>query len=358
MPITLAGTLPLSSINIGLGASVAGITARVSKLQADISDVTPAIQASLDVAADFPPNPASLSVVLGAALAAPELAAVLTPANMASITADANAGIVAKLGVVDGQIAAVGGIKAGLAGGLEAGSITGWSYAGGCNGFGPVLARETRLGFSEFAPADVVSGVLIVTQSLTGWQHFAKGVSADPAAVTVTATDQRLISHGRRTGAGWNAGVASVSAQIDLFLAELRGMKANLEASLRISGGFNLPDPKVVVDAGLDAFGRIGVDGIASNLVNVRTDVNGTIGAIQVKVDADLSLAAELNGQLSAGGFSVWLYSGRADGFGEAITGALQNGVPGGSGGGALVYGLALAGAGPSMSAFGGIFKT
>ena len=358
MPIALAGTLPLSAVNVGLAASTPGLTAEASKLQADVSDLSPAVQAQVEVSSHFPPNLASFTAVLGTALSAPELAACMTPTNVAFAASEANAAVVAKLGFIQGQIAIASGVRATLAGGLEAGSITGWSYSGRCGGFGPRIEPDVRLGFGGIGPADAVSGVLVVTQDFTSWGQFAKGMSAAPVASPATPADVRLTPHGGRSGAGWNVGVASVVAHLDAFIADLEGMAANLEASIRFSGGLDLPSPTVVVDAGLDILGSVGVDGLLDNLVNIQVDLPATIGSVQVDLDAVLSLSGEIGGQLAAGGLSVWVYDGRADGFGTAVTSALASGLPGGGGPGAVVYGLALAGTGPSMSTFGSIFRT
>ena len=354
-PLSLVGTLPLSVVNIGIAAGLPGVSAEAAKLQADITDLTPAVQGQIDVSSNFPPNVAAYAATVAAALNPAELAACMTPANVTFAAAEANTAVVAKLGFIQGQLGLVSSIRASLAGGIEAGSITGWSYAGRCSGFGPMLEPQTKLGFGELGPADEVQGILVVTQSFTSWGQFAKSVSADPGT-GATAADTRLTPHGRRSGAQWNTGVASLVARLDAYLGQLRGMEANLKASLRFSVGADLPSPSVVVDAGLEVSGSIDV--LLDNLVNVQTDIDGAIGVIQGKVDASLSLVGELSGQLAAGGFAVWAYSGRADGFGKAVTSALVGGLPSAGGPGALVYGLALAGAGPSMSAFSGIFRT
>lgn len=358
MSIDLAGTLPLSAVNVGLAASTPALTAEVSKLGADASDLSPAVQAQIEISSHFPPSPAAFTAVLGTALATPELAACMTPGNVAFAASEANVAVAAKLGFIRGQITVASAVRGQLAGGLEAGSITGWSYSGRCNGFGPVLEQDTKLGFGGLGPADEVSGVLIVTQDFSSWGQFSKGMSAAPASSPAAPADTKLTPHGPRSGAQWNTGVADVTAHIDAFIAELEGMAANLEASLRFSVGADLPSPSVVVDAGLDAFGAVGIDGLLDNLVNVQADIPAALGAIQVDADATASLSAEIGGQLAAGGLSVWIYGGRADGFGTAVSSALASGVPGGGGSGAVVYGLAIAGAGPSMNAFGGIFKT
>lgn len=358
MPMDLAGTIPLSAVNVGLAASTPAIAAEVSKLQADASDLSPAVQAQVEVSSNFPPNPASYAAVVTAALSTPELAACMTPTNVAFAASEANVAVVAKLGFIQGQLAIASGVRATLAGGLEAGSIVGWSYSGRCGNFGPRLEPDTKLGFGGIGPADDVSGVVVVTQDFTSWGQFSKGMSAAPVAAPATAADARLTPHGSRSGAGWNVGVASIVAHLDAFIADLEGMAANLEASIRFSGGLDLPSPTVIVDAGLDIFGSVGIDGLLDNLVNVQVDLPASLGAIQADVDASVSLSGEIAGQLAAGGLSVWIYSGRADGLGRAVTSALSNGVPNGGGAGAVVYGLAIAGQGPSMGAFSSIFKT
>lgn len=357
MPMDLAGTFPLSAVNVGLAASPPAIAAEVSKFEADLTDLTPAVDAQVEISSHFPPSAPSFAALLGTALSTPELAACMTPTNVAFAASEANAAVAAKLGFIEGQLVVANEVRGSIAGGLEAGAIAGWSYSGRCGGFGPRLEPDTRLGFGGIGAADDVSGVLVVTQDFTSWGQFAKGMATAPAA-PAAASDANLTPHGARSGAGWNTGVASIVAHLDAFIADLEGMAANLQASLRFSGGLDLPSPTVVVDAGLDVFGSVGIDGLLDNMVNVQVDIPGAFGAVQADIDAAASLSAELSGQLAAGGLSIWIYSGRADGFGRAVTSALGQGVPNGGGPGAVVYGLALAGRGPSMGVFGGIFKT
>lgn len=350
----LVGTLPLTAINLGLGASVAGLNAEVTKLQADASDLSPAVQASIEVSADFPPNPTSFAALIGAGLSVPELAAVLSPAGFTVSAADPSVDVAVKLGFIETQLGIVAGIRTQLEAGLDAGGISGWSFAGRAALFGPTLDALIRNGFGKLGPGDPVQGIVIVTQALESWNAFSESMNVAPAPPTTP----RITAHGERSAANWNTGTARLFAELRAFENELEGMKAGLEADARIAIGLGLPDPTIIVEAGAEIFANIGIDGIMSDMVNVRADVGGTIGAIQADVNATLALIADVNAQLAAGGFVVYSYNGRADRLGAELTTALQGGLPGGFGPNAVVYGLALAGSPPAMSVFGGIFKT
>lgn len=355
--IQLVGILPIGSLNVGLGSASAGVSAEVAKLQADASNLDVALKGSIDVAAHFPPDPVSIAAVIGAGLSASELSAIMNPAGWVTIGAEANIDIALQLGFIEGQIGAVAQAKGAISAGLDAGGISGWSYFGRCSGLGAELAPQVRFGFGGLGPADEVTAIVIVTESFASWRELSKSMAAAPANTPATSAESRIVSHGPRSGADWNTGTAELGARIDAFSEELDGLKASLEEQAELSLGLNLPDVEPIVDAGIEIFGSIGADGIADNLVNVRTDVTGLIQGISADAGAIASVLADVDAQLSAGGFATWSYRGRADQLAKEVEQAMANGLPNGSGPSSPVYALVLAGSLPSMSLFAGIFQ-
>lgn len=353
MPLVFVGTLPVSGINIGLASAVVGLSAEVTKLQADLSKLDVAVAGQLKVTANFPPNAPLFAAAIGGWLTPVQIAAAF--AGFPFISADVNADASAQLGIVQAQITVVLEIVTALELGLGAAAIAGWSYAGRAPGFGNALAEDTENGFPGFAPDAQIEAVIIATESFGSWQSFSEGVDTGGTAEEQAAADlENLRFMGAKTGAGWNLGVASVFARIRLFLLELQGLAATLEAQIQVSLGIGLPPVQALVDFGLE----FDVDVLLDNLVNVQTDFDAAITGLTAVIDARLAFIADLNAQLSAGGLAFWTYSGRADGLGASLRDAMLNGVPSGSGPKAVAYGVALAGTASSMGTFGGIFKT
>lgn len=358
MTITLAGTLPVSAINVGLAASIGGLTAEVSKLQAELGELTAALSAKVQVTADFPPNPLSIAPALGAQLSAAEIAAQFNPANFVVTGADAKADLLVRLGAIEAELGVVAPLVAELEAGLDAGAVAGWSYAGRADAFGIELERDTARGFGHFAPTDEIAGLIVATEDLASWRAFGSGVNVgSSAAAGATSAEHHLKFLGELAGGQWNTGVAGLFARLDLLLAELRGAKSSLEASIQVSLGLNLPDATAQFDAGLAIVADLGLDGLLDNLVNAQADVTGALGGLQARIDATLALIAELNAQLSAGGLALWTYSGRAAELGSSLRDAIAAGVPGGHGPRSAAYGLALAGTAASMTVLGAILK-
>ncbi len=356
MGLARAGSLPVSAINLGLAASVGGLSAKLAKLQADATKLTAALAGQVEVALDFPPSPAAFAGPLGIALDPVELAAVLTPAAMTGASSDLSLEIAADLAFVTAQLEIAQALQTTLAVGLSAGGIAGWSYSGPALAFGSELERATRGGFGTTAAATQIQAVIIATESLASWQAFSQSVETGGTA-DQAASAARLRFLGELAGSRWNSGVATLAADLDLLVADFRGAKAGLEASADLAIGLNLPDPSAVVDAGLSIFADVGIDGLLENMVNVQADVTGAISGVTAKIDAVVTLTAEISAQLSAGGLTLWTYSGAASGLGEALRLELANGIAGGSGPNAPAYGLALAGSLASMSLFGSILK-
>lgn len=357
MTTALVAVLPVSGVNLGLQASLGGLTIEATKLQADFVNVFPSLEAQLKVTANFPPSIASYAGPIAARLNPLELAAAFT--GMPTIGADVNADASLKLGFLVGQIEALEALAATLGAGLASGGIAGWTYTGRESGFGKALEPATRNGFGTFAPGDQVTATIIVTETRASWQALSEGVDTGDAADEQASSSAEVLRFlGQRGGGSWNTGTADLLARFDVLLAELRGQKAALEAQIQLSLGVGLPSPGVVVDAGLEIFGELGITAILDNLVNVQTDVTGMLGTYQARIDASVDLAADVSAQLSAGGLGVWTYTGAARALGAEVRAALVEGVPGGAGPKAAVYGLVLAGSLPSMAAFGSVFLT
>ena len=154
-------------------------------------------------------------------------------------------------------------------------------------------------------------------------------------------------------GAEWNTGVLDIYARIELLLLELQALKASIQAQIELSLGLNLPDPTVIVEAGL----AIDLDLALENIINVQVDLTAQLELFQLRIDLILELIAELNAQLSAGGLTVWSYSGTAGQLGAEFATAIADGLPNAGGPNAPAYGLAIACASPSAwASFGNIF--
>jgi hypothetical protein len=357
--ITRVGSLPVSAINVGLAGSVAGFGVQAAKLQADITKLGLSGIAQGQVALNFPPNPLSYAGAATAALSPALLASILNPITIVGGSVDAALDVTLDLAIVTAQLAVVESLAASFSVGIESGGIAGWSYAGHAAGFGTELDRYTVNGFGKTPASAEVQAVIITTEDFDAWGAFSQSVNTGGTAnATADANLAQLAYLGELSGGRWNSGVARLSAKLKLFVAELRGRKSSLEASLEFMLGLDLPDPTVVVDAGLSVFAEVGIDGLLDNMVNVRADLAASIGTVQGKLDLLLDGAADVAAQLSAGGLTFWTYSGTAGELGAALRSEIAGGIPGGSGPRAPAYGLALAGAPGAMTLFGTIFKT
>lgn len=347
MTLSLAGTFPVSAVNVGLASAVVALQTEVTKLGEEIVKFQAALLAQAEVAANIP-DVATLTAAVAGQLNLAEVTSQFS--NIVSASAEGNLDATAELGVVNGQILAVEGVLDPIEVGVSAPDIAGWSYRGRVDQFGPLLASSSTTGFGRFAASDVVTGMVVSTESLASWQSFSEGVDTGSSASAATADDAVLKFLGTRSGADWNTGTAGLLARLRLFLTELRAIKATLEAQLLVSLGANLPDPAVLVDVQVD------VDALLGNLINVNVDLDGEISSIQARIDALIDLIGEIDAQLSAGGLSFWNYSGRADQLGPELAEALADGIPSGNGPDVPAYGLALVGSSGSMGSFGSIF--
>jgi hypothetical protein len=335
------------------------LTAEVTKLTADIVKFQAALVAQATITASFPPNLVGQAAAFAGALSVASLTAALDPVTWVSVAGDANLSLVADLGIIDAQLAIVQPIAADFAAGVDTGELYGWTYAGRAAGFGTELRAATAGGFGGIGPAEDVSALIVATSLFASWETFSEGfetgTSAD-ADIGQNPTTGRLVALGSLTGGRWNVGVAGILSTVLSLRAELEGLKAALEAQIQISLGVNLPDPTAIVDLGL----AVDLGAALDNLVNVQTDLTAGISLLQARIDFLLGLIASIEAQLSAGGLTLWSYTGPAGGLGAALEVELAGGLPGvADGPGGPAYGIAIASKSPSAWAdFGLIFKT
>jgi len=344
--ISYAGSLPVSALNVGLAGSLPALQVEIEKLGIDLSGLAPAVAAKLEVGLDFPPVALSYATELAAHLNLAALTAMLNPLSWVSVTADANADLAIQLGLVNIKLAAALAIAAPLEAGLAVGALSGWSYFGAAQWFGKQLRAATPGGWGKTAQASEIGATIIATENPASWaafgESFATGVEGD------------LQYLGELGGWQWSTGLQSLILRLRAFILQLRGLKASIEAQIQVSLGINLPAPQVLLDVGLGL--DLGV--MLENMITVRADLDIAIGGIQARLDVLLDLVADLQLQLSAGGLSVWIYSGQASQLGPEFAEEIWNGVPNGNGANATVHGLVIASTPANMTSFGSIFAT
>lgn len=357
MSIQYVGSLPVSSVNLGLAASINGLTAEIARLGIDLDKFTGALSLQADITSALPPDPTFPAAFAGA-LDLAKLTEILTPANWVTLNADASTDLAAELALVQAQLDIVGEITGTLSAGLDAGSLTGWTYAGRARGFGTRLQAATAGGFGGVDPDTEVSALIIGCASFSSWGSFSAGFNTGESAdedLGETTTEERLQCQGTLGGGQWNTGAQDVFARLDLVRLRLEGTKAALLAQLDIAAGLNLPDPGDLLDLAL----QVDLDLALENLASVQTDLTAEIGSIQVRIDAVADLSAEISAQLSAAGLSLWSYSGRAGDLGAEFAPETHDGLPDAGGPDSAVYGLCIASASPSAwASFGQITAT
>lgn len=356
MALQELGTFPASALNIGLAAAPIGLTAEISQLSFDISKLTLAVADQLQIQASFPPS-VSYAAAFGASFDVTVLANIFNPANWVSIGADANASLLLDLGLIEAQLDILAELMASFELGLSAPGIAGWSYAGNAAGFGAQLKAATESGFGGIDPCRNIDAVIIGTASLASWQSFSNGFDTGGSANTdlgETTSQQRMAFHGVRGGGDWSRGLSALFGRLGNLKLQLEGLKAGIEMQLDLTLGLNLPEPKAIIEAALD----IDLGLALENFVNIQLDLDAQISGLQARIDAILELIADINLSLSAGGLTLWSYSGPAKELGSSFIPHVQNGLPNAGGPNSSTYGLVLASASPSAwAAFGNIFK-
>ena len=355
MAIELIGTLPVGSVNLGLAATPAGIQAEITKLTADVSKFTGAIDLKATVTSSFPPDPTALLALQGA-LDLTQLTLVF--AQWPTLCADFNSDLTTELGLVSAQLAIVEEITGTLQAGLDAGSLTGWTYAGRARGFGSTLKTATARGFGGVDKSTTVGALIIGCASFSSWGSFSAGFetgTSDDEDLGETTTQERLQCQGTLTGGQWNTGALDIFARLDALRLRLAGTKLALELQLQLSLGVGLPDPGDLIDFGL----TLDLDAALENLVNIQTDLTAEIGGINAQIALLLALKGDIEAQLTAGGLSLWSYSGPAGQLGAEFATEIADGLPDAGGANSPAYGLCIACASPSAWAgFGEITAT
>jgi hypothetical protein len=358
VPISLAGTFPVSATNLGLAAAVPALNAKIVKLEADASKLTASLDTQIAVSADFPPNPLAHAPAFATALDVAAVAAALNPTTWVSANADNNLDLTADLATVEAQIAIVDPIVTDLDLGLGATGLVGWTYAGRAAAYGPALTSATASGYGGIAPTATVNALIIATSAFASWETFSEGFETGPTADTDLGerpAASRLTYLGSLSGSDWNTGARAQLKGIQLILSALEGQGIGLEGQIAASLGLNLPDPGVVVDAGL----AVDFDAAFGNLATVQTDLTAGIAGITANIDATLALIASIEAQLSVGGLTFWSYSGPAGSLGATFAPEVAGGLPGVDDPSGPCYGLVIACASADdWSAFGQIFKT
>ena len=344
MGLILVGTLPVSALNIGLVAGVSALEVKVTKLTADISLLDTAITGQAQFALN-PPTLDGLEAGLTAHLGT--LVALVDPGNF-TINAKVGAlpSLTGQIGIIDGYLQVVTKVAASFQAGLNAGSLAAWSYAGNSRGFGQTMLGTSN-GWGDVSSGAEVNAIIIATESFESWGQFSLGFNTGTSSSTRVSSDAANLTFlGVLSAASLDTGVQALSKDINLFLGQLNGAKLVLEGNLpMVSVGANLPSVAVLKNAAL----KVDLSAAFKNMISGKLNLTGQIGGINAKIDAIVKLTTELGLQLSAGGLTVWLYSGLAAGLGPALAQATANGLPGASGPTAPAYGLVVATELPSV---------
>ena len=358
MTLTLAGTLPVSLVNIGLATTPVGIAADIAVLNEDILKLTASLVTQLEVTINFPPS-LGYTAAFALALDPLALAASFNPLNWITANADANLSLILDLAFADLQIGIVAPLIENFKAGLGVPGLYGWTYAGNAKGFGESLAADTAAGFPGVLPGAEVNALVIATNSFTSWGSFGNGVRTGASGQEDLGTitdEQRLQFVGALSGSYWSFGLNDLFVSLDLLLKGLQGRKAAAEAAIEITLGLNLPSVEPIIDAGLE----VDLTAALEDMVSVQTDLTGEIGFITARIDALLELSGSIAADISAGGLTFWSYSGTAAGLGQDLAAELAQGLPSsGDGPSNAVYGLVLASADPgNWDNFGRVFLT
>jgi len=356
MALTYVGSLPISLVNVGLAATPPGFTQGTLKLAADIAKLDDAVIAQAAISATFPPNVVANAAAIVNALDPTKLAAVF--ALWLTLNADANTDLAAELVGIEAQLAIVAGITGPLQLGVDAGSLSGWTYAGTARGFGTTLEAATVNGFGGVDRAANVNAIIIGAPDFSAWGTFGDAFNvgtSDDADLGAATTQTDLRALGVLNGGQWNTGVDDTLRALLTFQAALEGRKTVLEAQIQLTLGIGLPDPGDIIDFGL----TIDITAALENLVNIQTDLDLAIANINIQIDALNLLIGEINAQLGVAGISVWSYSGPAGQLGSSFAPEVEGGMPGIDKASAPAYGVVIASGSPSAWAdFGSICVT
>lgn len=352
MGATLLGVLPVSAVNVGAALQVPVLSAKLGQVQAQASKLLEAlaVQAQFDALTSPLPDVVGFAAALTAwpTNVLQALAALATP----GVTADLQADISLDLGALELQAALLGELRAQVALGLGASGISAWAYSGRAEWMGQQLGVLTRNGFAGLAAGEQVQGAFIVTESPETWGAFSATFNTGTTATArPTSQDASLAALGSLSAGALNLGALDVVQPLDVLLLDVRGRKAQLEATLQLTLGVNLPSPEAL----LASFAPPAFEALLPALT-FRLDLQANLNAVLNLATAITADIAQLQLVLGAGGLALWAYSGPAGSLGDAVADALAGGVPGGTGAAAPVYGMALAGRGADWGAFRALF--
>jgi hypothetical protein len=317
MSMDLVGVLPVSGVNLGLALAPPVLAAEISQFGIDLSTLTLALAAQLELGLNVP-NLAGLTAVLNEF--PPAVQAMFTPPQkFITVGADLNADIAVQLGLVNAALAIALDAGAKIDAAFSVGGIAGWCYSGPARG---LATAQSAFG------TGYTRGVMIATENPSSWGQFGASVNAGPSLTAPSGGPPALTSLGKMSGGEVFSGMLSVTGEIKAFLLKLQGLKANLELSLDLTLGLDLPDPSALLAILNELLGQIA--SLLDNLINVKADIDLEIGSIQARLDYILSLSASVGAQLSAGGLALWRYTGTD--LGGDVSTAITGGIPGGTG--------------------------
>lgn len=346
MALDYRGSLPVSAFQIGLSATLPGIAAKIAGLQSLIPKLAAGIDADISFSANFPPNLPAISASAFASFDPTSIYAMLDPKNWkvglgASVALDVNL----DLPPIEIALALVAEIVARLEIGINSGGLVGWTYNGPAAEFGESMERATRVGAGGVGWNDNISGLVIACEDQAAWESFGEGFNTGPDR-------PGLALLGSLGGAQWVTGIDAPFELLEAFRLELEGSKLALKTQLNIALGIDVPLPGELIDLGAG----IDIDFALEGLVEFNADLQAQIDLLLGQIDILLELQGDINFALSAGGLSIWSYSGQLSALGTELRGAMSGGVPSGSGASAPIGGVAIACASPeSWGAFGNL---
>jgi len=323
--LSLQGSIPVLSLNLGASLALVGLQADVARLQNLVSQFAEGTLASAELKAGVGVSPADILAGMTAWASLDIMGPTLDIG--ASFTADASI----ELGLVNAEIAIVEQIQAAIAASLGVGGIAAWTYAGNAHGFGSTLADSIKNDWSE--PSDNITYALIAaTEDPTAWKSIKQLWDTGAAAYITSATDKEDLRYrGELKGAQLNLG-AQIYDFADL-LAQLYGLRASLEAQADAYLGIGLPSISADFDLSID------VEAVVAAFADFSLDIELP----------DLNFTLGLIAQYSAliGSADVWLWKGKKGALGTDFNAAISNGLPNGSGPNSAIYGIVLAAASP-----------
>lgn len=344
MTLQYVGSLPVSSIQLGVVAALDGISAKISGLQGGIVELNASAVGQVNMSLALPPNVPGVAASAFGHLNPAALAGLLNPSSWISANAGLQADVALKLGLGLARIEIAERLADQLRAGFDAGGIAEWAYTGTAQGFGSELSFELERSTGGIHRGSQVSGLLIACEDGDAWGSFGEGFNTgDPYPGSVQFV-------GSLTGGEVVTALRLPMLEIEAYLSELRGSVGALRSQLDLAFGMNLPAPGDLLSLGLS----VDLDAAIESLVDIEVDIGAEVSAELDKIQLLLDLQSRIQATISGGGLSVWRYSGAIDAMGAELADELEDGLPGGGGAAARVSGVALACSSPTAwAAFG-----